>query len=234
MRKEIPILFSTPMVQAILEGSKSMTRRLVKWPSVPNWHDYDYDPNIVIRPHGGEWWPHFQHIGPGGKDITGALNCPYGKPGDILYVRESWAHPAPMVEIFSGRRTSSDGYIYKAGGLVSGSERKGTWVSDSFHKNPLDGKWKPGIHLPKEGSRIWLEVIEIRAERLQDISEDDATAEGFCIEGDIPASCHFASLWSKINGPESWDANPWVWVVSFNVLSTVGKPEALKTEAITA
>jgi hypothetical protein len=219
--KEHPILFSTEMVQAILAGRKTMTRRIIKWPSVPDGHDYDYEPNIVVKPKDGNWWPHFRHMGP--NDIEGPVKCPYGQPGDILWVRETFM---PLTQ----------GYGYKADDMI----RTG--------KNPKTGeyyvprlRWKPTIHMPKLAARIWLEVTDIRVERLQDITEQDAIAEGIERVGDqvkggfkdymsfgpspwMHATNSYFSLWQSINGIESLAENPWVWVISFKVLSTTGKP----------
>lgn len=250
MIKEIPILFSTSMVQALLEGRKMQTRRLVKWPEVPEWHHPDYDPCTMVKPNGGVWWPHFRRFGFNGKrpiDETGAVKCPYGQPGDILWVRETWGvgcRPDP----FQG---SIDGIEFKADGkYIDDIESLPLHFYDDFDYGNYDKSgWRPSIHMPKSIARIWLQVTDVRVERLQDISEDDAQAEGTtprrhrcggfgfyeaggdvheCVcqswEGDADVM-GFKDLWCEINGAESWQANPWTWVISFNVLSTTGKPE---------
>jgi hypothetical protein len=190
--KEHPILFSTPMVQAILEGRKTQTRRTVKTEMI----DGENRPWIMT------------------KEGPAPLKCPFGKPGDLLWVRETWAK-------------ADIGFCFKV-------------YNDIDAVFAPRNCWKPSIHMPKTAARIWLEVEEVRVERLQDISEEDAKAEGvksrfsdlfqeeryddyLDMEGEYrsPASS-FQSLWQKINGPESWDANPWVWVVKFKVLSTKG------------
>jgi hypothetical protein len=225
MRKEIPILFSTEMVQAILKGRKTMTRRIVKWPTTPDWHDYDYDPNIVVRPNGGDWWPHFQHIN-GGQDKTGALKSRYGNPGDLLWVRETW-----------GKNYFDESIVYKAGPF---SQDYDPHFVPGDCKFLLDERWKPSIHMPKDAARIWLEVTDIKVERLHDITGYDVLQEGIGRPLPFARSMtqakmdyesrepglkkEFEELWQKINGPESWEANPWVWVVSFKVLSTAGRP----------
>ena len=178
--KEIPILFSTPMVQAILEGRKTQTRRVVKGEAL-KWLEPDmFTPEFVANPENSL--------------------CPYGQPGDLLWVRETWIN--------------QDG-DYKF--LADNLDWKGIM------------KFKPSIYMPKEAARIWLKVVNVRVERLQEISEQDAIAEGVETLGLYPGYSvssrgKFEGLWNHINGAESWDANPWVWVVEFEVLSTTGRP----------
>jgi hypothetical protein len=168
--------------------------------------------------------------------------CPYGRPGDVLYVRESW-FPAAI----NGERVLIAYYDQDAANAIEIAP-----ANNSFYwKQMQKSRMIPSIHMPKEAARIWLKVTDIRVERLQDISEADAIAEGLkCITKDgklykfgIPdsdgypgtddsgwpwqewearAEDAYKKLWKKINGRESWDANPWVWVISFEVLSTTG------------
>lgn len=166
--KERPILFSAPMVRAILDGRKTQTRRVVK-----------------LR--NGQYMPPSEKA-----DINGwrqmLRNCPYGQPGDRLWVRETH---------FDAKRLNEGRILYRADGDVS---RFG---------------WTPSIHMPRSASRITLEVTGVRVERLQDISEADAVAEGVVWEQGQTAINVFETLWESINGAGSWDANPWVWVVEF-------------------
>jgi hypothetical protein len=180
---ERPILFSAPMVRAILDGGKTQTRRVVKSKREP-----------VLIPFAAlqsEMQEHLELLG-WRQWTKGHLGppCPYGQPGDRLWVRESFAK-------------DSDGYVYKA--------TCPWWDS-------LIGK-KPSIHMPRDASRITLEITDVRVERLQHISEVDAQAEGAFFAPDAAYKNSFKqgfeNLWQSINGPESWDANPWVWVVSF-------------------
>jgi hypothetical protein len=169
MTNEKPILFSTEMVKAILEGRKSQTRRIVK----------------------PQPWSH-----------TKRVLCPYGKLGDILWVRETWAHTGAY-------------HIFKAG------NNWGEYYVDENY-NPTDKKiqWKPSIHMPRAACRIRLEITDIRVERLQDISWEDVVAEGcpgYRPTQDEPTQ-QFQRLWQSINGEESWQSNPWVWVISFHTL----------------
>ena len=200
--REIPILFSTAMVQAILAGRKSITRRmqgLEKINEKPNNYAYKGihpdNPSVHI----------FARLFLGVWVETIYIKCPYGQHGDVLWVRESFYEP--LFEGLNGK------YYYKADLVPAG------W----------DFKWKPSIHMPKEAARIWLKVVNVRVERLHEITEQDAIAEGVETLGLYPGYSvssrgKFEGLWNHINGTESWDANPWVWVVEFEVLSTTGRP----------
>jgi hypothetical protein len=205
---ERPILMSAPMVRAILEGAKSQTRRVVKPQPVP--------PDRI------EQWNEGWAIGRM-RDSENAwrwLRCPYGKPGEQLWVRETWA-PVDERALVTQRR---DLIAYAASTTSDGNEaRKAYGV-----------RWRPSIHMPRWASRITLELIGVRVERLQDIRDVDAVAEGVnpspcCQQADDTAGFHrigkirgnsfpiarYAVLWESINGAGSWDANPWVWVVEF-------------------
>jgi hypothetical protein len=195
--KERPILFSTPMVEAILDGRKTQTRRLYK----------NAPPSVDLHA-----------IAKHSKDYIYS-QCPYGKPGDLLWVRESFSPIYRNNELFS--------CLYKASNHL-----------------PPDRKWKPSIHMPKAAARIWLRVKDVRVERLHDITNADAIAEGIEIVQSevfmrvfknynspqdeepyfIDPKFSFMSLWCKINGEVSWLQNPWVWVVEYDVMSTSGKP----------
>ena len=182
--KERPILFSGPMVRAILEGRKTQTRRIVK---VRGGLEY-------IGPKGCEHepdsWGYPHPCDDGYLTLADGIKCPYGKPGDRLWVRETWA-PAEWPP-------TGPPAVYRAD--------EGMFAS----------QWKPSIHMPRAVSRITLEVVSVRVERLQDISEEDALAEGITLveRGTSPVD-QFNKLWESINGPGSWEANPWVWVVEF-------------------
>jgi hypothetical protein len=215
--KEKPIIFSTPMVQAILDGRKTQTRRVVKpQPEQgmkiigPEW----FEPTAVDR--NGEEVPGKPIFGIYADEDDWGLKVPY-QPGDILWVRETW-----MPETEQGILTG--GYIYKA----------------SNNRPEPDGelplKWKPSIHMPREATRIFLKVKAVRVERVQDITEKDARAEGAAgyirlpDEDDTPFTLElsplkdelhpriaFRYLWDSLNAKRgySWDSNPWVWVIEF-------------------
>jgi len=196
--KERPILFSAPMVRALLDGSKTQTRRVVKT-------DIVLGREALFAPRGRNLHaPTF--LLPDAKDQAAAY-CPHGKPGDRLWVRETF-------------REWPDGIAYRAN--YSNQE-----MAD-VHK-----PWKPSIFMPRAASRITLEITGVRVERLHDISEDDCWAEGIeqvMHDFDDASQCTmakrigasiedakplYAQLWESINGPGSWDLNPWVWVIEF-------------------
>lgn len=230
MVKEHPQLYQTVMVRAILDRRKTKTRRTRGLELVNNMPDewkleevgmFDYPGNNLAKPKIKPWTAFgatFQWKPHGSRNF---LKCPYGKPGDIVWVRESFA----VQEYFNGL-TLNGCTIYKAS-----------------YDGPVAWNWKPSIHMPKTAARIWLEITNIKVERLQTISEKDSMAEG--IESKIEkkksglctfykdyfnqndwywsAKASFMSLWQSTNGRNSWISNPWVWVITFKVLSTSGK-----------
>ena len=230
MKEERPIIFNTEMVQAILEGRKTVTRRVMRPQPSEGWEAADYGTvHKLVNGVPDEMKP--IGWGPTSDDGLEAYKSPYGKPGDILYVRETFAVKSP---VFSDQDWAT--YLYKAD--LDGIPK---WE---------DITWKPSIHMPKEASRIWLKVKDVSVERVQDITEGDAKAEGCdsyrcnpAGDADVkkpggvgykPSVSYrddFSYLWDSINakrenGKFAWDANPWVWCVSFEVISTTGKPEA--------
>jgi hypothetical protein len=192
--KERPILFSAPMVRALLDGRKTQTRRVIK--PQPEMKDFGNGlmPWMPIGGVNADRWP-----------------CPYGEPGDILRVRETaWERPERTIRMMRDGADTWPPYVYDADG-----------ISEEEHAQLKAWGWKrrPSIHLPRLGSRIKLEITAIRVERLQDISEADSFAEGIPGEllhraqGWAPGAYRF--LWEQINGPDSWTENPWVWVIEF-------------------
>ena len=199
--KERPILFSAPMVRAILEGRKSVTRRPVKGAGL-NWLE-DFTPDYVADP-------------------ANSL-CPYGKPGDRLWVRETFIDlRGTGVE----HRPDPDGPLQRY--AYAADCRPGSH-SDEARKD-FGLKYKPSIHMPRAACRILLEITDVRVERLQDITEEQAKTEGvrlytdhaelgdwWHVEGIETYSADprksFELLWSSVGG--DWNANPWVWVVEF-------------------
>lgn len=193
--KERPILFSGPMVRAILAGTKTQTRRVAKL----------RDPSSTYVTRDDDGWPvTADEAGVWHRDI-----CPYGQPGDRLWVRETW-----------GRRPEGPGgIIYRA-----------EWTLEDEQLEIRDWPWRPSIHMPRWASRITLEITETRVERLQAISKDDAKAEGiapfaarypegFDRDGYIAG---FAQLWDSINCKRpgcTWSDNPWVWALTFRRLN---------------
>lgn len=215
--KEIQILFRTEMVLANLEGRKTQTRRTNGLKEINESPDmwefkgfmrYDTPEAIFTNRYTG---------------VTLAVKCPYGGAGDVLWVRETWAREnwqkidfdKPLKHI-----------LYKA---------------DNPNAFSVTG-WKPSIHMPKAAARIWLQNESIGVERVLDISEQDAVSEGIKILEHQYGENYFdylnenftcnelqsyRSLWMKINGPDSWAHNPWVWVIKYKLLSTTGKPNNL-------
>jgi len=229
---EKPILFSAPMVRAILDGRKTQTRRVMK-PQPDAVHDGE--PYWFIG--GYRAWIYRGNYSDVLRKGGNVLPCPYGKLGDRLYVRETWRY----------RDWTEDGepeieYRADSGSrLVCGHEIPPEWgdrlsdiwagLSDpsnyAIDQRAADRRWRPAIHMPRWASRITLEITGIRVERLQDISEADAIAEGVQVdsvghairEGDDVAwggaRAAYAELWESINGTGSWAADPCVWVVEF-------------------
>ena len=194
--KTRPIIFSGPMVRAILDGRKAMTRRAIK-PQPPSWAPATIGVGQIEEGFGFC------------DDVDGVDLCRYGKPCDCLYVKETFRKTFDV--------DGADVLEYRAGGtrlIVGNSIQHGQHRATSILP-----KWVSPLFMPRWASRIELEITSIRAERVQDITDADAIAEGAQCEG-FPASMTnrgaFAKRWDEINGGGSWDANPWVWVVTFN------------------
>jgi len=235
--KERPILFTGPMVRAILDGSKTQTRRIVK----PQPFDRSYSRHdhrmayasgrvadgdeidgfyAYSTSSGGEW----------------RARCPYGQPGDRLWVRETWLEDPEDDGTWHYTQ-----YMGCKGSPLSEIPKKFRKPEHCIYREGWDGvdlRWRPSIHMPRWASRILLEIVSVRVERLQAIGDNDALTEGVeRVEnnyGNGPAYCDYGmknqddtaewfnspvdsyqSLWESINGAGSWDANPWVWVVEF-------------------
>lgn len=220
--KEHPILFSAPMVRALLSGTKTQTRRVIKG---RGWEPHHLEHHRLIQHEDPRVGLQGYFRGNGAGDWLG-IGCPYGQPGDRILVRETfyaWGHWETRFSAKKGRDEwhfvdmTMDGpgrYFYAADGAHPASDRRATGVM---------AWWKrPAIFMPKAASRITLEVTDVRAERLNSISEADAMAEG--IEPPPPADpkdmpvWRYRQLWEQINGKGSWEANPWVWAVSFRII----------------
>ncbi len=183
------MIFNAEMVRALLDGRKTQTRRPVKFPVL--------DKNLGCELAGNEL--------AGELSAGNYLNSAFGKPGDRIWVRETWAR-------YNIDQNSHD-IAYRA-----------TTPADW----PEEGRWRPSIHMPRWASRILLEITDVRVERLNAISQENAQAEGMELTGWRPTYSdpdsggevmtpydNFAELWSSIYGDESWKANPWVWVIEF-------------------
>lgn len=196
--KERPILFSAPMVLALLAGTKTQTRRVAK-----EFAGRDDLEKILRR-------------------FPNQNGCPYGQPGDRLWVRESW-FPDPPAD---GTWAYAEWAGCREGQIAGVPDRFRHPAFCCYAADWLHGevRWTPSIHMPRWASRITLEITSVRIERLQDISEQDAAAEGVATWApgalspeslNADPSDQFRWLWCSINGPDSWGANPWVWVVEF-------------------
>lgn len=216
--KERPILFSAPMVRAILEGRKTVTRRVCKPQPSANAHTTCASGNPM-----GAWWET-------GKDI---IHCPYGKPGERLWVRETTEadHDTTNSAVLSRYAADREPVLYSGGG---DPEYNGSVAHWDYPRNS-----RPSIHMPRVACRILLEITAVRVERLQDGEGETAFESRYIAEGinrihqgDGDYAFHpfksepgpgnwtdpfdaWRELWVGINGAESWNSNPWVWVVEF-------------------
>ena len=198
--KERPIIFSGAMVRALLAGTKTQTRRVVK--PLPITLNRDTNSLEVDD----------ENIANG--RFAKQVPCPYGQPGDRLWVREArwWFKDEPDHETgYYPPKLTVEDVEYRADG-------------DDVRK-----VWRPSIFMPRWASRITLEVTSVRVERLQDISPNDCIAEGAWpvahreLGRGHEAVAAYQALWESINGPGSWDANPWVWVVEFRSVEVAAK-----------
>ncbi|WP_112070637.1 ASCH domain-containing protein [Klebsiella grimontii] len=220
------MIFNAEMVRAILDGRKTQTRRIVKGTdgAMKFCKEWDINGKEVFVVLGEK-----DHTGM--NPVLGAISCPFGAVGDRIWVRETWATLG-----------NEDGCcIDWEGNLCKGDERSaariyrasceqrpgdyGLWsIPDDAYWKPhtkehkFEGAWRPSIHMPRWASRILLEITNVRVERLKSISDGDAVREGCSTadmkSGDCVADV-FARLWASIYGSDSWNANPWVWVIEF-------------------
>lgn len=212
--KQIPILFSAPMVRAILDGRKTQTRRVLK-ADFMHQPDGSQDAKWYFRCQRQACWDSYETL----PELV-ERHSRHGKPGDRLWVRETWGYNPDF----------------------PGMPNHACYCADPGHE--YDGiKWKPSIHMPRSVCRIQLEVTGVRIERLNDCSFEDALAEGIPDyrtlltdergHGESPDECarrlrwpqrQYAQLWDEINGAGAWAANPWVWVVEFRRFHHGDKP----------
>ncbi len=219
--KERPILFSGPLVRAILDGRKTQTRRVVK-PQPPS-HVVGARRVLAITsdpsPHRFFWFDKLE------RPIEAQIACPYGLVGDRLWVRESFFEEWDQDTM---RPFDPPRFVYRA--TYSGEEPivlDGNGGAEERADGRFRSPWRPSIHMPRLASRITLEVVSVRVERLNEISEADAEAEGIGFDetrcdgecGSTPCSLaipSFRDLWDSINAEKHpWASNPWVWVVEF-------------------
>jgi len=211
--KERPILFSGPMVRAILEGRKTQTRRVVDFDRVGTTKDYQVERGCF----GADGFDIIEFGGPQQRiirkpwtadHIKAWLKCPYGQPGDRLWVRETWSQvpeykPVPYPE-------NCPKVYYRA------DNDRPTWA---------ERPWRPSMFMYRWASRITLEIVSVRVERLQEISENDAKAEGVKAHLELNTDGwrtlvdDYKDLWESINSKSHpWDSNPFVWCIEFRRL----------------
>lgn len=233
--KERPIIFSGQMVQAILEGKKTQTRRRIRWSD----KTAEYDGCSLFEQKDGTYWPY--NCWDGNEH---PIACPYGCAGERLWVRETFRTVRPFTGDLGHDMTTTIVRYY----------------ADDHPKYRDQDKWKPSIHMPRSASRITLGVASISVERLQDIGTGDCIREGIWVEPPPGATqqkypedladwseerreewfqgaakamymsqCYhegqlrdkFHELWNGIHGDDDWQENPWVWVVGFNIIKGV-------------
>lgn len=217
--KERPILFSGPMVRAILEGRKTMTRRVVKFDPAENWCDLK-EPSLWVDKIARERTAFALSRGDRHKPDQRSLwmLCPYGEVGEKLWVRETWQcteEELPLLPLDPA--------------LWTYWQKRVRYAADGDYDVVNPKPWKPSIHMPRWASRITLEITGVRVERLQDISEVASIAEGVTRADSglyrydnlyeyLNAKFAFRALWDSINGERpgcAWKDNPWTWVLEF-------------------
>ncbi|MBC5078961.1 ASCH domain-containing protein [Klebsiella quasipneumoniae] len=209
--KERGMIFNGEMVRAILDGRKTQTRRIMKVQPVLNGNFYEV--------FGAAWSKGMKSI-PALPGHSLSTRCPFGAVGDRIWVREAFR--------VHSRATDVATLVYKASERNSWTEQTHRVPVAVCNKPATPEKWTPSLHMPRWASRILLEITDVRVERLNAISQEDAQAEGMELAGWRPTYSdpdsggevmtpydNFAELWSSIYGDESWKANPWVWVISF-------------------
>ncbi len=229
MRKETGLMFKAPLVLAILAGQKTQTRRIVKWKGLQKGLNLGF--SGLRAGNTGDNWVLESNTPTSSEWRCTPTPCPFGKPGDRIYVREAHAHHPHFPQM----AFRADGEEFED--------------ADGFLWEP---KWTPAIHMKKEEARIWLEITGVRVERLQQITDADALAEGVDrTNTSIPgyARERFQRLWDSTTGrptlpantnskryarvkqwldthPDTtgWAANLWVWVIDFKTISTTGRP----------
>ncbi|AMH06499.2 hypothetical protein AL509_21550 [Achromobacter xylosoxidans] len=234
--RERPVLFNGAMVQAVLAGTKTQTRRAkaLEYFSQP---ENDPDGWWCARVSDGVAYMVYKQ-----SPHERAVQCPFGQPGDRLWVREAWRSVVDLDQ-HSGSHIADlcldAGYSVPWAPIqyeADGARRDWKHTSTPPHDGPPQpGRYRHGRFMPRWACRLVLEITGVRVERLQDISEADAQGEGCApawLDADDNQTVHahrqptyrqgFARLWREINGPSSWEANPWVWVVEFRRLPPGG------------
>jgi hypothetical protein len=222
--KQRPILFSAAMVRALLAGTKTQTRRALKHQPIDIIQMPEPPAPVTSSHHRPiqQWVTLEQRVPePRGK----VVRCRFGIPGDSLWVRETWQR---IYERHDGQRFTE---------ARPGFQYRRSWIEYAATSSEPPPKWRPSIHMPRAHCRIILRITDIRVERLQDITEADAMAEGIIKVGQrweadgivaTPDGARdaYKSVWNYINGRDAWDANPWVWALSFERVAQVARAAA--------
>ncbi|EAZ4936077.1 hypothetical protein [Salmonella enterica] len=215
--KERGMIFNGEMVRAILDGRKTQTRRIMRNQPAG---DTPETPVMVRKKNWAFQWYDDRY------GESGFFPCPFGQPGDRIWVRETYQGPLFDYEHMEAYLEDSSEFekpefcVYRADGKPAPEFYD---ADDNLHCC-----WRPSIHMPRWASRLTLEITDVRVERLNDISQEDAQAEGMELTGWRPTYSdpdsggdyqtpydNFAELWESIYGEGSWQANPWVWVIEF-------------------
>ncbi|EGY1537788.1 hypothetical protein JHR70_000989 [Salmonella enterica] len=203
--KERGMIFNAEMVNAILSGRKTQTRRPIKWKQTRF-------TEIGEREDGSNW--------PWSEDTEKVCDywhpCPYGEIGDRIWVRETFQGPLFDYEQMQSYLEDSSKFEKPEFCQYAADGKPAPEYYDA--EDNLHCGWRPSIHMPRWASRILLEITDVRVERLNSISDSDASKEGCCIADMESGDCLsdvFTRLWTSIYGDDSWQANPWVWVIEF-------------------
>ncbi|EBI0416035.1 hypothetical protein FV630_13710 [Salmonella enterica] len=213
--KERGMIFNAEMVRAILEGRKTQTRRIMKvQPGAPEFGLRRIIESSRANENGMYFWSQYDACGI--KARSKPFSCPHGDVGDRIWVRETYQGPLFDYEHMEAYLEDSSKFekpefcVYRADGKP---------VPEFYDADDnLHCRWRPSIHMPRWASRIALEITDVRVERLNSISDSDASKEGCCIADMESGDCLsdvFTRLWTSIYGDDSWQANPWVWVIEF-------------------
>lgn len=224
--KTTPLLFQPDMVNALLDGRKTQTRRIVDWKRLHKQAGLPFPTRCKLA-----WFKILSGWGiDAGDGVMRAVSCPYGDRGDLIWVREAFLCGYEFDE--NDVPTDKERVWYRA------SNPDLRWFDGESDWPRENAPWKPSIHMPRWASRLTLRITDIRVERMQDISREDAIAEGIercewmyacdpwknyipkqspCRGFSYPPRS-YQSLWESINGRESWEENPWVWVIEFEVI----------------
>ncbi|QKY11641.1 hypothetical protein [Janthinobacterium lividum] len=233
--RDHPIIFTGPMVRALLDGSKTQTRRVVKLQRLAGSHfeggaaGVEFDGFRVPRDCGLAPARFSAEVVGGGAYLSEEVHCPYGQPGDRIWVRETFGYVSPDEH----QRPHSECNIeYRADLEPDCTDRPCSWPVGECAGDPARPRWRPSIHMPRAASRILLEIVSVRVERLQDISDADIVAEGIDMDalaeaqdrydaiakngnasGRLTLRTAWRDLWESTGG--DWHSNPWLWVIEF-------------------